>query len=68
MLQMLSLKTGRTQNQILLSLLRQEFARHGITREQVEEMVADPDRFWNALGRPAPAVPAGIHETKRLAL
>ncbi|HZM80170.1 MAG TPA: hypothetical protein VFC19_30925 [Candidatus Limnocylindrales bacterium] len=49
-------------------MLRQEFARHGITREQVEEMVADPDRFWNALGRPAPAVPAGIHETKRLAL
>jgi hypothetical protein len=62
MLQMLSLKTGRTQNQILVGLLRQEFARHGITREQVEQMMTDPDRFWNALGRPAPAVPADVHE------
>lgn len=62
MLQMLSLKTGRAQNQIILDLLRQEFARHGLTRGQVEQMMADPDRFWHALGRPAPAVPADVHQ------
>jgi hypothetical protein len=62
MLQILSLKTGRTQNQILIGLLRQEFAKHGITREQTERMMADPDRFWNALGGPAPTVPAEVHD------
>jgi hypothetical protein len=60
MLQMLCLKTGVSQNQILLDLLRAEFAKHGITREQVEQMMADPNRFWSAMGSPVPSVPEEI--------
>jgi hypothetical protein len=33
----------------------------GITREQTGQMMADLDRFWSALGRPAPIVPVHTH-------
>ncbi|GIH02356.1 hypothetical protein Rhe02_04230 [Rhizocola hellebori] len=61
MLQLLCLKTGLSQNQLLVELLRLEFDKHGITREQVQQMVADPDRFWKAMGRQAPMIPAEVH-------
>lgn len=63
MLQMLCLKTGRTQSQILRGLLRREFASHGITREQVEQMTANPDRFWGTQRRLPPEVVAGPQAT-----
>lgn len=62
MLQVLSLKTGRSQNQILLDLLQDEFARHGITREQTQALLDDPNRLWSALGQQPPVVPAEVHD------
>jgi len=62
MLQLLSLRTGLSQNQILTDLLRAEFERHGITRESTAALMTSPDRVWRALGTSPAVITDDVHD------